>query len=206
MKNILDALASGRTVSDREFDLFYPNDYQGLSEYHFTPVEVAKRAAELLTVNSETRILDVGSGLGKFCFVGALTSQAHFTGVEQRAHLVRISKQIALQYRVPRVEYVEGDVRALDWTQFQSFYLFNPFIENLYPSEQKIDETVESTEQRYKELIRWVQKRLHLMPVGTRVATFHGFGGDMPPGYVLHVKEEFGSDFLRLWIKDAEVQ
>ena len=42
---------------------------------HWTPVHVARRAAQFLVTGPETRVLDVGSGPGKFCLVGALATQ-----------------------------------------------------------------------------------------------------------------------------------
>jgi hypothetical protein len=38
-------------------------------------------------------------------------------------------------------------------------------------------------------------------PVGTRVVTYLGFGGKMPPEYLLAMTESIGPDALRLWIK-----
>jgi hypothetical protein len=177
--------------------------YQKISDTHWTSVEIARRAAKLLVVDSTTRVLDVGSGLGKFCLVGALATPGQFVGVEQRSHLVSIAHQIVTDCQIPRVLFVHGDARRMDWSQFQSFYLFNPFVENLYSSEERIDQTVEFGTIRYQELVRWVQQRFYRLPVGTRVATYHGFGGDMPPGYELKAEEPGDGDSLRLWVKTS---
>jgi len=198
---ILEALKSHELIRDREFDNLFPDKYQKLSETHWTPVEIARRAAQLLVIDSTTRVLDVGSGVGKFCLVGALTTPGQFVGVEQRTHLVKFAQKLVTTFQIPRVKFVEGDVRSLDWSQFHGFYIYNPFVENLYSSDVQIDQTVKFGEIRYKELVQWVQKRLHLLPVGTRVVTYHGFGGEMPPGYELKVEEPGEGDFLRLWIK-----
>jgi hypothetical protein len=71
-------------IRDRDFDSLFPDMYQEISDTHWTPVEIARRAAQLLVADSSTRVLDVGSGIGKFCLIGALTTSAHFVGVEQR--------------------------------------------------------------------------------------------------------------------------
>jgi SAM-dependent methyltransferase len=203
LDQILEALKDHKIIRDRDFDKLFPKRYQEISETHWTPVEIARRAAQLLVVDSTTRVLDVGSGIGKFCFIGALTTPGQFVGVEQRPHLVKLAHQLVTDFQIPKVLFLEGDARGVDWSQFQSFYLYNPFVENIYSCNVRIDQTVEFGKTRYQELVRWVQKRLHLLPVGTRVATYHGFGGDMPPGYELIVEVPGDGDFLQLWIKTS---
>jgi hypothetical protein len=205
LDQILEAVKKHESIRDCDFDSLFPDMYQEISGTHWTPVEIARRAAQLLVVDSSTRVLDVGSGIGKFCLIGALTTSGHFVGIEQRPHLAKLAYQLVTDFKIPRVQFVSGDVRSIDWTQFQSFYLYNPFVENLYSCDSRIDKTVEFGNVRYKELVRWVQKRLHLLPIGTRVATYHGFGGDMPPGYELRVEEPGDGDFLRLWIKNSHL-
>src|SRR3954471_8285376 len=81
--------------SDVEFDDVYDPEIRALSPQHWTPVQVAARAATLLTQAGATRILDVGSGAGKFCIAGALSTDAHFTGVERRGRLVETARRAA---------------------------------------------------------------------------------------------------------------
>src|SRR4051812_11881562 len=54
------------TMSDAAFDQVLPAWAQLVSKVHWTPLAVARRAAELLVRDPESRILDVGSGVGKF--------------------------------------------------------------------------------------------------------------------------------------------
>jgi len=39
------------------------------------------------------------------------------------------------------------------------------------------------------------------MRAGTRVVTYHGFGGKLPAGYALASREPAGGDALELWIR-----
>jgi type I restriction-modification system DNA methylase subunit len=73
-KNIQDLI-------DEDFDLIFPLEIRRKSATHFTPIKIAKAAAEFLATEPGIRILDVGSGAGKFCIVGALITNAHYTGV-----------------------------------------------------------------------------------------------------------------------------
>lgn len=202
---VFDAIRNGESVSDSDFDQVYPSEIRALSECHWTPISVARRAAELLVQDSGTRVLDIGSGCGKFCLVGRLTTVGQFYGIEQRKRLAVCAHIVAARYGLDdRIRFLSGDLAALDWSPFTAFYLYNPFVENLYPSEIRIDEEVELNEKRFIEVVRAVQMRLHLRPVGTRVVTYHGFGGEMPPGYELTLREPRGGDFLQLWEKTRE--
>lgn len=203
-REIFIRLKNGEPVSDLEFDEIFPDQIRKFSDMHWTPVAIAKRAAELLVEDSNTRILDVGSGCGKFCLVGGLTTSGNFYGIEQRENLASFGRSLVHQYDIERVQFTAGDLKNIDWGQFHGFYLYNPFIENLYAKKIRIDDKVELNEERYLETVRWVQMQLHLLPVGTRVVTYHGFGGEMPPTYDLKLEEQGDGDFIRLWIKARE--
>lgn len=79
-------------ITDEEFNRIYPPKISKLAEKHFTPLAIAKAASEFLVTKPRARVLDIGSGAGKFCMVGATHTQGHFTGIEQRSGLVELSK------------------------------------------------------------------------------------------------------------------
>src|SRR4051812_35610539 len=97
-----------------------------LSETHWTPVEVAIRAAEFLADHNKTRILDVGSGCGKFCLVAALSCSGQYIGVEQRPHLVETARKASNELRATHVTFIQDNMAELDWSFFDGFYFFNP--------------------------------------------------------------------------------
>lgn len=193
-------LRRGAKVSDVRFDQLYSREIRNLSCKHWTPVCVAMRVAELLVTDSDTRILDVGSGSGKFCLVGALTSPGNFYGVEQRLPLVETASSLVQRYQVERVAFYHADMTAFDWSSYHAFYLFNPFYENLAPS-IRIDQSIAMSDERYQSLVRATYERLSLVPVGTRVATFHGYGGTMPKGFDLILREPIATGVIELWIR-----
>jgi hypothetical protein len=82
-------------LGDRDFDLLYPPPIPSLSELHWTPIDVARRAARFLAPRPGTAVLDIGSGAGKFCLVAAVSTDGIFTGVEYREGLVGVSKAVA---------------------------------------------------------------------------------------------------------------
>ncbi len=80
-----EALKAGASPSDKTFDGVYPKSLQAISAGHFLPVAVAVRAAHLFEEANVQKVLDVGSGVGKFCVIGALcTKTAEF---DQTANL-----------------------------------------------------------------------------------------------------------------------
>lgn len=200
IKNLIQDLRGGRKVTDFRFDQIYPLNIRRLSEIHWTPIEVAIRASELLVTSEKSQILDVGSGCGKFCVVGALSSPGQFTGIEQRPHLVDIARITAENLNVHQTSFLVGNMADLDWSCYDAFYLYNPFYENEV-RQICIDDTVSRNQDKFRRYIDVVRSKLRLAAPGTRVATYHGFGGEMPFGYQLVKQEPFGNNYLELWVK-----
>ncbi|HEX7669861.1 MAG TPA: hypothetical protein VF395_09770, partial [Polyangiaceae bacterium] len=94
LRRALDAAQSGGDP-DAEFDVAYPPGIRAVSSSFWTPVSVALRAAELLVTTASSRVLDVGSGVGKFCIIGAAATGATFTGVEHRPRFVSVAERVA---------------------------------------------------------------------------------------------------------------
>ncbi len=174
---VRDAVRELADDADERFDLVYPTDFTRFRRQHATPVEVCARAAAWLAPHAGARVLDVGSGAGRFCITGALTTAGHFTGIEQRAWLVDAAREAAKNLRATETEFVCGDIRSVDWSAFDGFYLFNPFGENRLPPEERIIDDVELSAERLGLDVDFVESQLLRAPAGTRVATWHGFGG-----------------------------
>lgn len=200
VESVVEGLRFGQRITDFQFDQLYPRLARRLSSTHWTPVEVAIRAAELLADSPKSRVLDVGSGCGKFCTVAALTSCGQFIGVEQRPNLVEIAQGISEELAVTNVSFVHGNMADLDWSFFDSFYMFNPFYENQIKSIQ-IDNIVPLSPDRFYRNVDIVRSKLRLARPGTKVVTYHGFGGEFPAGYHRLKREAIASGFLELWIK-----
>lgn len=186
------------TGEDEAFNARYPRKVRDQSCDHWTPVQVARQAARWLVAGPSTRVLDIGCGPGKFCAVGALTTAGHFTGVEQRDHLARIAIDMIRAQQVPRVAIMHGNVTEIPFRDFDAFYIFNPFQENILPA-LKIDATVETAEFLYLRYIRHVARQLAQAPLDTRVVTYVGECEEIPSCYDC-VREGFGG-YLKLWVK-----
>ena len=196
-------LLEGRSLSDAAFDRLYPEWARELSELHWTPVAVARRAVELLAEAPSARVLDVGSGVGKVCLIGALTTRATFVGVEQRKNLVEVSAEVAVRCGATRARFLHANMLDLDWSSYDAFYLYNPFYEHIYGFEQAIPEPIELLPERFAQYVRATYMKLVAARAGTRVVVFNGYGGPMPLGYRLCHKEPAGGHHLEVWVKGS---
>jgi SAM-dependent methyltransferase len=197
------ALKSGQLITDRTFDRVYPPELRFISQQHWTPVGVAARAAHLLVDAGATRILDIGSGPGKFCITGALTTEATFTGIEQRQQLVEIARAVAFRIGAARARFLHGSALRFPFHKFDGFYLYNPFYEYLDCSGVPIDQTLGLSVPLFQKSVLTTTRKLARLSVGVAVATYHGFGGVMPKTYTRVHQENAGTDRLDLWIKTS---
>jgi len=195
-------LRSRRRVSDEEFDQVYSVHQRWISRHHWTPIAVAARAAQLLTEGGRSLILDIGAGVGKFCIVGALTTEAIFVGIEQRPHLVGSARAAAARFGTHRAVFFPGDFTRFDFADFEGFYLFNPFEEQLRGLVTPIDATIELSPRRFRRHLVCLLRKLREARSGARVVTYCGHGGRIPPAYRLVRSEPAGSDALVLWEKE----
>ncbi len=191
-------LPSDADIADEIFDSIYPLRYKRISRYHFTPVKVAQVAAQYLVGKPGTRVLDIGSGAGKFCMVGAACTEGCFTGVEQRKNLHRLAVKLAKQQGVERVEFTFSNIMEIDFEAFDAIYYFNAFYENIVPI-SAIDNKVRLDKNLYTLYTQYMREQLDKMPIGTRLATYFSFLDEIPNSYKIQ-----SADFdlkLKLWEK-----
>jgi DTW domain-containing protein YfiP len=140
-------------------------------------------------------ILDVGSGVGKFCMTAAREVEtATFVGVEWRAHLVEVATQLAALGGLVNVRFVFANAFDLDWSAFDGFYLYNPFAEHLFGSAFRLDHAIDFDRTNFARYASAVQHRLAKARIGTRIVTYHGFGAPLPAGYDLAAEESVGRE------------
>ncbi|MCE0523824.1 MAG: class I SAM-dependent methyltransferase [Methylacidiphilales bacterium] len=188
-------------LDDEKFDLNYPRPIQDLSDLHWTPVGIARRAARLLVTKPGTRVLDIGCGPGKFCVAAAMATDGHFTGIEQREHLAAVARYMVRKHRLSNVEIIHANITDIDFGRYDAFYLYNPFQENT-AFIGAIDSTVELSEELYNKYTKYVATQLALAPTGTRVVTYVGLCEEIPDCYDL--KRSDSTYNLKLWIKSRK--
>lgn len=185
--------------SDNFFNSLFPTAIQLAAKKHWTPLEVAKKAAEFLAINPKETVLDIGSGAGKFCLIAAhFYPEVQFVGAEQREDLVILSNELKDQLGLKNVEFIHENITNLDFKKYSHFYFYNAFYENIEGT-QKIDYKVPYSEKLYDYYNLCLYKQLKKKPAGTRIATFHSLGNEIPDGY--EVLQTNFADYLHYWIK-----
>ena len=179
--------------SDTAFDKLYPEPIRLLAHRHWTPLQVAKKAAAYLAADKGARILDIGSGVGKFCLAAAyFQPDSHFHGIEQRESLVAYANEAQEKLQLNNVTFTAGNFTKLKFSAYDHFYFYNSFYENLVGT-QKIDNHVVYSKELYDLYSFTLYRQLEKMPQGTKLVTFQVLGDDWPKGY--HV---VGSDMENL--------
>ncbi len=172
---------------------------QLLADKHWTPLKVAKQSAAFLAGEGTPRILDVGSGVGKFCLAAAhYYPAARYFGVEQRAALVEQANAAKKTLQLNNVEFIHGNFADLPLEEYDHFYFFNAFYENLFGT-QKIDRSVVYSKDLYEKYMFILFRKLEKMPAGTKLAAFHLRDDRWPEGY--HVVGTGMNELLHFLIK-----
>lgn len=185
--------------SDVQLHHLYPRPIQLLANKHWTPLRIANLATQFLVPHEGVKVLDIGSGVGKFCLAGGYYKPgASFFGVEQRNHLVEHAETARRILGLKNVHFFAMNLTQLDLKQFDHFYFYNSFYENLLDTE-KIDDSITCSPNLYNYYNHVLYKKLKEMPTGTRVAAYHCLESQGPPGYQL--VEEFEGCWLKYWMK-----
>lgn len=183
---------------DSAFDELYPEHIKELSAMHWTTVDIAKKAAAFLSVPG-AKVLDIGSGVGKFCLVAGFSHpETVFYGVEQRSELYTFAQMAKEELGLFNVDFINGNLTGLDFGDYDHFYFYNSFYENIEPG-SRIDYAVKTSFELYDEYSRYVYEMLDQKPPQTRLVTFHAPDTQVPPGYQL-VSNSY-SRYLKMWIK-----
>jgi len=204
---IAAAIRRGRWPTDDEFDRCLDGALQVLSPYHWSQLVVVECAARWIRRLGVESVADIGSGAGKFCVVAALATRCRFVGVEQRANLVAAANGLAAAFgvadrvRFERMTFGEEPVPVADL-----YYFYNPFGENLFPYEDRIDLEIELSNSRYVACVSAAEGLLRSAPIGTYLLTYNGFGGRVPPSYAPIMGERRLPCVLRLWRKTSELE
>lgn len=185
-------------VKDSEFNKLYPVHIKELASRHWTPVEVARTAAEYLAETPNSKVLDIGAGAGKFCLVGAASTRGIFYGVEQREFLIKISKKIAEKHKISNVNFIHSNINEVSFSDYNSFYFFNSFYENIDLT-CSIDDKVPTDKDLYYAYSDYVRDQLDKTPVGTRLVTYWSKWDEIPSSFDLEKTDYNG--LLNFWKK-----
>jgi SAM-dependent methyltransferase len=196
-----ERLRAGR-LDDAAFDALLPRTAREKSREHWTPMDVALLAARRLAERGAQRVLDVGSGAGKFCLIAAAAyPDIEWLGIDRRAWLIEGATELAARLGLANARFTCGDVFERPWREYDGFYFFNPFSENLSSPDEWLDRSVELSEERFQVELRRVELALDTLAPGALLVTYHGIGGPIPSSYEILGDEAAGTNRLRTWRK-----
>ncbi|HPZ86867.1 MAG TPA: methyltransferase domain-containing protein [Flavihumibacter sp.] len=185
--------------SDASFNSLYPDTISQHARRHWTPLKVAKIAADFLRSGSGNKVLDIGSGAGKFCLTAAwFHPDTLYYGIEQRAWLVEAANLLRDQLAIPNVQFDAGNIKDLNLQQYDHFYFYNAFYENLAEAE-RIDDEIGCSTALYEQYSYHLYKQFRQCPAGTRLVTYHSLESEIPAEF--HLVHTHINDYLKCWIK-----
>ena len=191
--------ASNWFSSDELFDSLYPASSSSLMKRHWTPLQVALKAAQFLAAEKNVSILDIGSGVGKFCIAAAhFMPEAFYTGVEQRKNLVEQANEAKNTLGCKQVDFIHGNFTKINFKKFDHFYFFNSFYEN-FSFTENMDTEIEYSKELYEQYNYSLRMKLEQKPSGTRLATFHSTEDEIPEDFLVVGSEM--DNTLKFWIK-----
>lgn len=188
-------------IKDDYFDKFYSPRIQQLSEKHWTPLSISKLAATYLAADDGAQILDIGAGVGKFCLIAAQQQPScHFYGIEQRKNLVHFAEKTGKRLSLDNVTFLHGDFTHIDLNQFDHFYFYNSFYENLVDDECRIDGSITHSATLYDYYSQYLRSVFAQRASGTKIVTYHSYKEVVPDDYRL--VDSKANTFLKFWIKE----
>ena len=169
---ILNAIRERSDKADELVESFYSENSKNLSYRHFTPFHVVKKAVSFLVRDDKDRILDIGSGNGKFCHIASCLSQAEFVGVEYRKDLVDEARDILSHLGSSNTTFHCANIVDIAFQSFSGVYLFNPFLEHIDPT-ARMDENSTLSWENYQRYVDHVKNQLAVMKKSSRLVTYY---------------------------------
>lgn len=184
---------------DDAFNTLFPPLMQVLSRRHWTPLHVTKYAVDFFDKRQECRVLDVGSGVGKFCLAAGLYApNMYFFGIEQRPQLIEYALEAKKKLALKNVSFIAGNFTQVDFRRYHHFYFYNAFHENIDDSD-RIDDRISYSYPLYDFYVRHLHNNFRSMPSGTKIVTYHTLWNEIPKEYRLVDSLEKGA--LNFWVK-----
>lgn len=184
--------------SDTAFNKLLPENLQQIAKIHFTPAHIAQLAAEWLTEDGVKKVLDIGAGVGKFCIAGALKSNSFFYGTEHRPNLVKVAEELLHIYNIKNALIECRNITDVNFSDYNAFYLFNPFWENIMFTKRLNDE-VPLADSLYHNYVNFTRVQLDVLSKGTRLVTYHGDALEVPDSYKKLRESKDG--LLKFWVR-----
>ena len=153
-------------LDDLFFDALTTDEFRNHSSIHWSKSSTIQKTTDFLIQNNVHNVLDIGSGIGKFCILGAMLSSIQFTGVEIRKNLYEEAQRIKQKIKLQNLHFIHADVKEINFSAYDAFYYYNPFGEHIALRDQ-IDHGIIFSEENYYEYEDFVVQEMDKMKEGT---------------------------------------
>lgn len=190
-------------MTDAFWDSFLPQNFQTLSPFQWTPISVIERTWNFLSHDGVSSLVDLGSGVGKFCIYLSLLSHhsIDILGLEDREELVNVSESLKKHWEVTKVQFKKENFLNQFPKGHSHYYCFNPLYETMKGTHSIDSNKIKSATQFLKDL-QILKQNLLLMKPKSKLITFHGFGGNFLPGFRIILKEEISGGEYLIWERE----
>jgi len=197
LEEIALQLRKKQVIDDADFDHLYPNSFLKIADRHFSAVYVCQLASDFLCDQKHPKILDIGSGSGKFCLIGALGNVNYqFTGVEYRLTLHEQAVALKNLFELSNCHFIHGNVLDLPLSEFNGFYMFNPFLEQ---KDKTAIIPMDYAKESETDYLEYVLNALNQLPKGIKLATYYIDKKQIPNSFSF-IKSQIGNQ-LHFFIK-----
>ena len=187
--------------SDYHFNHLYPEAIREFADRNWTPLNVVKMAAKYLACSKKSKILDIGSGAGKFCIAAAwFQPQSLFFGVEQKLDMVKHAQKASNFLGIRNATFIHGDVTTTDFGIYDGFYFYNSFYEYAQADDRLNASQQAGAGAMYDYYHQYLMSQADKMPAGTKIASYYSLDR-MPAGFVL--EDSLFKGLLKFWLKDV---
>lgn len=156
---------------DLEFDKLFPKELQVHSSTHWVPLNIAQFVGKYFFKQKVQSVLDIGSGIGKFCLVASHTSKTQYTGVEIRKNLLNTANRVKINLGLTNVSFIHENILNHSFSPYDGFFYYNPFCEQL-ATDKLIDDSLERSEQLLRNYDDYVYMELSKCQPGRILVTF----------------------------------
>ncbi|TGL04422.1 methyltransferase domain-containing protein [Leptospira bouyouniensis] len=194
------SLGVGEPMTDQIWDKFLPVKYQTLSPYQWTPISVVLSTWEYLREEKVSSVVDLGSGVGKFCLNLARVSEHQFPilGIEDRKELFQIADSLREKWNFKKVKFEHGNFLKEFPYGYSHYYCFNPLYETMKAS-HSIDGSKDKSAILFIQNLQLLKNHFLNCKIGTKIITYHGFGGSTLPGFKVLLKKELEFGEWMVW-------
>lgn len=189
--------------ADQIFDSHLPDPYRAMANRQWTTAAVVRQVAHWLAKHhSHKKIIDIGSGVGKFCILLGLHTRMEVHGIEQRKSLYEISLRLRNDNFLKNVTFIHGNMVDMHWEDYDIYYLYNPFQEHLVNNGwSRINGDITFAPSLFGKYIDEIFRQLVWVKKGKLLITFHGYGGIVPSTWDLIHRVPIRNGDLCMWEK-----